>query len=643
MGWIDMLGRTYDMCSDIVGKEINEDSVLLPLAHSTANAQIELTVDMDGNVVKELTEQVVKNGRNEITIIPVTEDSASRTNGNFPHGLCDKLCYVAGDYSAYTGEQKEEYYEEYAEGLRRWVESEYTHPWVRAVYAYIKKKSMIADLVAAGCLKLDEAGMLSDKENKIHQLPQRGAVVRFAVYVDGQKKKLWKSQELYALYQNYYYGTLQERSICYVSGVEEICTEKHPSKIRNTADKAKLISGNDDVGFTYRGRFEKKSEAATVGYQTSQKAHNALRWLLQKQGYKKDESAVVVWKLSEKTEGATQEESFSDVPDIFVDTVNAFPFDWDAMGQQRENEELDTGILYARQMKKAMEGYAGKFQADDRVLMMALDAATTGRLSITYYHEFAGNDFIRSVIHWHENCTWEHWVRLKESAKTIRVESAPSPREMALAAFGTEHGNGYLDSDKRLIKTTVQRILPCIVGLKPVIPADIVRAAVRRASNPLAYRDFVWRNQVFAVACAMIKYNDYKGKVDVMELEKDRSYLFGRLLAVTESVEHRALYTVNSNNSEERLTNAKKLWNAYTRRPAQTYKRLYEKITQGYIGKLKYGSRVFYENEMMEIVTLLQDTDGFHNKPLKKEYLLGYYEQRKKMMGKNEDREGGNE
>ena len=74
MGWIDMLGRTYDMCSDIVGKEINEDSVLLPLAHSTANAQIELTVDMDGNVVKELTEQVVKNGRNEITIIPVTED-----------------------------------------------------------------------------------------------------------------------------------------------------------------------------------------------------------------------------------------------------------------------------------------------------------------------------------------------------------------------------------------------------------------------------------------------------------------------------------------------------------------------------------------------------------------------------------------
>lgn len=104
MGWIDMLSRTYDLCSDLVGEEINEDPILLPVAHSTANAQIELTVDMEGNLVSALTGTVEKNGRNEITVIPVTEDSAARSNGNFPHPLCDKLCYAAGDYSRYTGE-----------------------------------------------------------------------------------------------------------------------------------------------------------------------------------------------------------------------------------------------------------------------------------------------------------------------------------------------------------------------------------------------------------------------------------------------------------------------------------------------------------------------------------------------------------
>ena len=61
------------------------------------------------------------------------------------------------------------------------------------------------------------------------------------------------------------------------------CTEKHPAKLRQGKDKAKLISTNDANGFTYRGRFVSKKEAISIGYETSQKIHNALRWLIQKQ------------------------------------------------------------------------------------------------------------------------------------------------------------------------------------------------------------------------------------------------------------------------------------------------------------------------------------------------------------------------
>ena len=60
LGWIEMLSRTYDACSSLVGVELDGGLTLLPLSHSTANAQIELTVDMNGNLVRELTSVVEK-------------------------------------------------------------------------------------------------------------------------------------------------------------------------------------------------------------------------------------------------------------------------------------------------------------------------------------------------------------------------------------------------------------------------------------------------------------------------------------------------------------------------------------------------------------------------------------------------------
>ena len=73
------------------------------------------------------------------------------------------------------------------------------------------------------------------------------------------------------------------------------CTDKHPSKIRNSADKAKLISANDKSGFTFRGRFADKQQALSVGYEISQKAHNALKWLIAKQGYKNGDQVILTW------------------------------------------------------------------------------------------------------------------------------------------------------------------------------------------------------------------------------------------------------------------------------------------------------------------------------------------------------------
>lgn len=187
MGWTQMLEKTYDVCQSIVGKQVNEDPILLPISHFTANAQIEVTIDLDGNFVPTLSGTILKDEADKITIIPVTEDSASRGNGCNPHALHDKLCYVAGDYTKYTGENKDEYYNDYLDHLKRWVTSEYSNEWLESVYTYLRKASLICDLVNTKILVLGENGLLSENENKLQENPQKDALYAL------QYGMVWKS------------------------------------------------------------------------------------------------------------------------------------------------------------------------------------------------------------------------------------------------------------------------------------------------------------------------------------------------------------------------------------------------------------------------------------------------------------------
>ncbi|MDE6220951.1 MAG: type I-C CRISPR-associated protein Cas8c/Csd1, partial [Lachnospiraceae bacterium] len=309
MAWLKTLADTYDVYSELAGVVKNDQAVLLPISHSTFNAQIEVTIDGNGNFVDA---KKLEKGNDAVTIIPVTEDSAARGNGNLPHPLCDKLCYIAGDYSTYTGDKKESYYEAYMEQLRDWAESEYTHLAVQAICKYLEKKSLIQNLITSKVLEPDDNGMLTDRM-KLQGLGQTGAAVRFVVY-GTDIPEVWKNQALYEKYGEYYQQRAGGKKLCYVSGKMESCSDKHPSKIRNSGDKAKLISGNDKSGFTYRGRFVSKEQVVSVGYGASQKAHNALRWLIQKQGYTRDDSAIVSWIVNRDER----------VPDIMKASINAY-------------------------------------------------------------------------------------------------------------------------------------------------------------------------------------------------------------------------------------------------------------------------------------------------------------------------------
>ncbi len=75
-------------------------------------------------------------------ILPATESSASRSSGEAPHPLADKLQYVAKDYGGFGGKKKA-YFEGYKKQLQAWCESAHSHSKVQAIYNYIKKGTVI--------------------------------------------------------------------------------------------------------------------------------------------------------------------------------------------------------------------------------------------------------------------------------------------------------------------------------------------------------------------------------------------------------------------------------------------------------------------------------------------------------------------
>lgn len=105
----------------------------------------------------------------------------------------------------------------------------------------------------------------------------------------------------------------------------------------------------------------------------------------------------------------------------------------------------------------------------------------------------------------------------------------------------------------------------------------------------------------------------------------DRSVLFGRLLAVYDYMEQLAMFERDENGKviERRTTNAKRYWNAYSRRPARTFETIkqnlvpYERKLSGYL-VMKFEE---WSGEIMKDLAVA----GYTNDALSEMYLPGYY------------------
>ena len=102
-------------------------------------------------------------------------------------------------------------------------------------------------------------------------------------------------------------------------------------------------------------------------------------------------------------------------------------------------------------------------ERDGQVVVAALDltSANTGRLSVTYYNELMGSDFLQRLHDWDQYCCWYFgWDKYLSNAG-IR---SPKLEQIVTYAYGNprrEKGTIRMDVEDRVLGQQMQRLVAC--------------------------------------------------------------------------------------------------------------------------------------------------------------------------------------
>ena len=276
-----------------------------------------------------------------------------------------------------------------------------------------------------------------------------------------------------------------------------------------------------------------------------------------------------------------------------------------------------------------MNGWKLNLPDNEDVIIASFDIVSDGRLSVTYYNELRASDYIDRLAHWQQTCCWEN--------SQFGYQS-PSISQIVDCAYGVEceveddksgkDKKRKIVADEKIKKNQMQRLLHCVIDKTP-IPSDIVQALMHRASMPLAYNNINRRKILFTACAAIYAYRIQAKKEEwTMSLDKekkDRSYQFGRLLAVMEKVE-RDTYT-----DESREPNAIRMQSVFCEKPFHTTNIISGRL-EPYFNKLSPSSRAYYRSLIGKIMEELSNYDDAQlNRPLGNAYLMGYYLQRNEL------------
>lgn len=618
MSLLTALLDSYDHAleHDMVGKPDHFGNILLPMYYNSMKSNgkniIELLLSKESDLLEA---HLLPEG--ETIQFPVTEDSVARSSGVAPHPLVDSASYVIQD----EGKRSAAYMEQ----MENWLAYD-DNDFVRIIHDFLIQPGIL-DAVKQKVKDSEEDEAEKQKKNAV-AIDFEKVFFTFSVEnYDGLKNiSVSENSDLQARYKAYVEfqnanDPSKERITCNLSGKQDYLCIKH-QPLMGTARLVSQITANDE---NWRGRFTMADQNIKLGMETSQKIHLMAKYLLSGEETRRwlgEQANMVSW--------------FSD------DLSNAVAFD------PSKSAEMPAGIfekLMAEQKGKSdapaiadvmTENIVKSFTngkrlfSDDATYYIAIfDKISNGRVATKYFRALSASRLKENLVAWQEKYHWRGYS--KENRDKVFT---PSPRRLVLAAYGVER-DGFLEiSKKDFLKNQYQNILTALVEGRS-IPENFEKALTVNIRHRQNY-DHTWMEVKF---CALAVLKDKGGFKDAMlnRENTDRSYLFGRLLALFERMEAGTF-----GEKEERSTNAEKMWTSYTNHPATMMMRL-RNLLKPYERKMATSeqNRGLYfklSRDISEVTNMLHDNYDMDsaevNRPLDYGFIFGYEAQMRDIFTK---------
>lgn len=657
MSILTSLYETYLQAEDsgLVDLISNDPEVptLLPIYHNSKKSSngkdiIEILIDEDG---KFINAKWLEKG--QAIIFPITENSIKRAGRVIaPHALADEMSYSSQQLDSSK-------YDAFVKGLAEWVgyaKDNDPNKFLEAIYKYISTTDILSDVVSSifGCkYYVNDKSEVELTDSSGEKMTANFSKVMLTFKVENRNPlepnlSVTSNKSLHQNYVRFVEATNKDKdlNLCDVTGFEKYCTDKHPGLLGTP--KLVSVSNNKE---TYFGRFRDGTEIVHIGYDTSQKIHLMVKYLLENKPNKRnlgDSSILLTW-FSDDINNSEGLNIMSSISEIIAEDVVDDDNDDDDVYEVASSDQLGGEISSA--LNDYLTGKQVDINPNSMFFVLILDKSSNGRISIKYFRKLPKSDLYERVSKWYNHTSWT------VSRKHGKYKRTPPLFMLIDAVYGQEGSEGknrqnrLITRNKKLRASSLERLLPCIIDGKR-FPKDMKKKMLNNLYKRNSYDD-TW-STIVEISCSIFKKAEseegkWKEGKEMLDINNEnRSYLFGRLLALFEKAEHDAMSKRNDSNSNpdgsgssssQRSTNAQRLWTAFTQNPERTRMTLETKMRPYWdrLQKSSPGMYTYYQKMLQEITDKLAKNsmnDSNRNRPLDEQFIYGYYGQRQDFFTK---------
>ncbi|MFP5527881.1 type I-C CRISPR-associated protein Cas8c/Csd1 [Peptococcus simiae] len=635
MGLLSALYKSYKYAEDNDLVSVPDDSgeMILPLYHDSKKSDgkniIEVLISKDSHFIHA---DILENGQK--IIFPVTEDSVARSSGVAPHPLVDNFAYLIQDGSAKS--------KAYMKQMEAWL-SYKEEPFVRVVHDFLVQEDFfkkIQDLFIEKDLDRVYQGrgvvQYTNDKGKKETFDFSKCFLTFRIENFEGQKDLGVSDnpalhKAYIDYVRYLFSQddTKQKILCNISHQEDyLCTKHRP--LIGTARLISQITANDE---NYRGRFSLAEQTIKIGAETSQKVHLMAKYLLAGKNtcrWLGEQTYMVSWfsddicnrSALDVTQGIENSAKRSDILSI--------------LNSKSGPKALKIADEISESIVKSFVRGEQLFADHAKYYIAIFDKTSNGRVAAKYFNEIDVSVLKDRLVLWQGKYAWEGYD--KNHQKTFYT---PSPIRIIKAAYGIQEKNSLEIHKGEFLRDQYQGILSALVEGRS-LPENFYKALEMNIKNRHRYPDKRIWNQVKFCALAILSYKE--GVVSNMldRQNTDRSYLYGRLLALYERMEA-ACYEKD----EGRVTNAEKMWTSFINTPVTMNLRL-RTLLRPYQIKLKVNEEkrgIYYKlmKDIREVTLLLEENYDYRcadsNAPLGAGFIFGYEAQMKDIFTKKDTQE----